>query len=100
MDCTRASAPRLLATHVTGLTRLVGHGRLPWRRRTIAGTGFDLHLIRVQQVRNRLFPARHVFVTDGLIDGIVFGIVVADGFVDSTANQQRFFFELARPMLR
>jgi hypothetical protein len=45
----------------------------------------------MQQVGNRLFPGRNVFVAYGLIHGIVF-VVVISGRLDSTAHQQRFFF--------
>jgi hypothetical protein len=65
-----------MAAHVAGLARLIGLRRSAGRHGTIADSGFDLHLIGMQQVRNCLFPGRNVFVTDGLLARIVFAVVV------------------------
>ena len=77
------------------MTRLVGRGRLSPGCGTIAGSGFDLYLAGMQKIRNGLFPAWNVFVADGLLGRIVFAVVLACGFFDSAADEQRFFFEFS-----
>src|SRR5579864_1527109 len=83
----------LAMADVPRLARLIG-GLSAARRIRPAGAApsFDLHLIGVQQVRDRLFPGRDIFVADLLFFRFVVSVVVVRagilfGFTGAAAGQ-------------
>src|SRR5258708_38311227 len=83
----------LAMADVARLAGLIG-GLSAARRIRPAGAAppFDLHLIGVQQVRDRLFPGRDIFVADLLLFGFVVNVVVVltrilFGFPGASAGQ-------------
>ena len=66
---------------VPGLARLVAGSTAPRRRPASGRTSFDLHLVGMQQIRDRLFPGRDVFVADRLFLRPVVPVVLEVGLV-------------------
>jgi hypothetical protein len=74
---------------VARLARLVSRGRSAGRARPAPGSGFNLDLARIEQVRNGLFPGGDILVVNDLF---LAAVIVGRG----SAVQNRFFGGVAR----